>query len=275
MSIDLCAQSPEEEGEMKDVPYRSALGALLFIANTVRPDLSYAMSQLGRFAANPGRMAWKQMKHVMRYLSATKHWVLRYGVKMEGVPMAPLVGYCDAAWASDVKDRKSHTGYLFMSYGGPVQWRSTRQKCLALSSCESELVAASECAKELVWLNRVMRQDFGHKKLGLPMRDMTMAGFRGKDMICVYEDNTGVIALSRNRGVLMRRSKHIELKHFYCRDLVQQGVMILSYCPTQDMLADLLTKAVGPKVVSRLRARLLAEWEQPVEPPTGKSEHGF
>ena len=71
LTKDQCPKTPEEIGEMKDVPYMNAVGSLMYLATTTRPDIAYAVGVLARFNSNPGIVHWKAVKHLFRYLKGT------------------------------------------------------------------------------------------------------------------------------------------------------------------------------------------------------------
>jgi hypothetical protein len=65
-----------------------------------------------------------------------------------------LHGYMDADWATDVNNRKSTSGFVFMLGGAAISWGSKKQTSVALSSTEAEYIATAHAAKEAVWLRR-------------------------------------------------------------------------------------------------------------------------
>ena len=131
---------------MRDVPYREAVGSLMYASLGTRPDITYAVSILSRFSENPGRAHWDAVKRVFRYLSGTKNLKLTYGAAQ-----FDLVGYSDAD-GSMHKDRKAISGYAFLIDGGAVSWASKRQEIISLSTTESEYVAIVHASKEALWL---------------------------------------------------------------------------------------------------------------------------
>ena len=140
---------------MVNVPYRQAVGSLMWLANGTRPDISQPLGACARFSANPGKAHWNALEWILRCLVGTKDLCIRYGRKIPDMPFSPLHGNVDGSWGDDIDDRRSTTGHNFISYGGPIVWRSQKQKSVSLSSCESEHMAASEACKEAVWLARL------------------------------------------------------------------------------------------------------------------------
>ena len=137
--------------------------------------------------------------------------------------------YVDASFAADLVTRRSTAGYVFKIAGGPVSWQSRMQTSVALSSMESEYMAASAAAQEAIWLNRLLEE----------------MGIHSKKPTILYEANKAAILLSDHPGD-HRRSKHIDTRKYFLRDAVINGEIKLEYIKTTDQLADRLTKALTP-----------------------------
>ena len=264
------AQMPttdEEKAAMKDVPYRQLVGALLYLANCTRPDIAQAVSSCARFGSNPGPVHWKALKQVLRYLKGTQSLGLVYGkIFAEGIPHTCIHGYVDGDWGGDADDRRSTTGYVFMSYGGPVSWRSKKQASTALSSCESEYMAASEAAKEAIWLTRLYKEDLKIEDVSLETRgDLTEKEYLGAKPLTVFEDNVGCISLSKN-PVMHKSSKHIEIRYHFVRERVQDGSLKLVYIPSSENVADILTKSTRKHTFIYLRNKIMSDPRRIVAP---------
>ena len=115
-----CVKTPEEIEYMKDIPYASAIGSVMYAVTCTRPDVSYALSMTSRYQATPGPEHWKAVKNILRYLNRTKNRVLVYGGQTDLV----AEGYTDASFMTDPDDRRSQSGYVFLLNGGAVSWRS-------------------------------------------------------------------------------------------------------------------------------------------------------
>lgn len=224
------AQSEEEKRDMKDVPYRELVGALMYASVATRPDIAYAVSQVSRFLNEPAQQHWTAAKRVLRYLIGTKD----LGIIIKNDKELLLRGWSDADWAGDVEDRRSTTGYLFTLAGAPVAWKSKKQPTVALSSCESELMAITESVKEALWLRKLMA-------------DLRIDGAP----TTIFEDNQGCIAIA-NDAKWSARTKHIATRYFRVQEEVHAKTVKVVYATTQDMLADLLTKPVGRLIFERL-----------------------
>jgi transposase InsO family protein len=222
-------QAPATTAEfaaMRNIPYREAVGALNWAALATRPDISFAVSTVARFALNPGPAHWEAVKRIFHYLAGTRDLWLSYGEARR-----TLVGYTDAD-SSMAEDHHAISGYAFLIDGGTVSWSSKRQEIVSLSTTESEYVAAMHGLKEAMWLRSLLSEVFGSFK------DATV-------LLC---DNQSAIALARDHQY-HARTKHIDVRYHFIRWVVDQGVVWLMYCPTEDMVADVLTKALpSPKV---------------------------
>jgi hypothetical protein len=222
------ATVPDEEelAFMRDKPYRSLVGALLYLLFT-RPDIAFAVNQLSRFLASPRRVHWLAAVRVLRYLKGTMNLGLCYSGEEESAPA--IVGYSDADWAGDRDTRRSTTGFIFTLCGGPIAWRTKLQKSVALSTTEAEIMALAATFQEAVWLRRLAHD------LRLPIADSPTV---------IYEDNQGAIALVKDHR-FSDRSKHIDIRYFYIREHLEQDTFNVIFRATAEMLADLLTKSLG------------------------------
>ena len=258
LSKDMGPQTAKEKKEMQEIPYRRLIGMLLHLANCTRPDISAAVGILGKFNANPGMKHWKAALEVVKYLKGTANHGVVYGRQRDGIPYVPLCGYSDASWADDPDDRTSRAGTMLWSWGGPIEWRSNRQKSQALSSCEAEYMAASSCTQSVVWASRLFKE-FGYEDLGIfgSSEAATEQEMEGHRPVVIYEDNSGCIEWSKN-PVDHQRAKHIDLKYHYVRAKVRAGEVKLVHCPTDEMMADLLTKYLSAPRFAYLRDKMLA-----------------
>ena len=218
------SQSPtkvEDVAKMKNVPYREAVGSLMYAAMGTRPDIAFATSTVAQFLENPGWMHWEAVKRIFRYLLGTQKLELVYGGERRG-----LVGYVDADGASQ-EHRRAISGYVFLVDGGAVSWSSKKQELVTLSTTEAEYVAATHAAKEAIWLRRLIGEIFK------PIEGPTV----------LFSDSQSAIALAKD-GHYHARTKHIDIRYHFIRYIIEEGTIKLNYCPTDDMTADTLTKAL-------------------------------
>jgi hypothetical protein len=142
-----------------------------------------------------------------------------------GAPSSKLVGWSDSDYASDIGERRSRTGYVFMLNGAAVSWKSQRQQTVALSTAEAEYMALTAATQEAMFLKQLLHEF--HQDSGSP--------------ITIHEDNQSCIALSKN-SMTTGRSKHMDVRYHFCREKVESGDIEVQYCATENMLADVLTK---------------------------------
>ncbi|KAI1005177.1 hypothetical protein K3495_g3040 [Podosphaera aphanis] len=206
---------------------QQAIGSLLYAMIYTRPDIAFVVGKLSQFMSDPAKHHGPALKNLLRYLRSTMKQKLRFG---PGRAREYLTIYSDADWANDKSDRKSIFGSVAMFYGGPISWSSKKQRAVSTSSCESEYVALSACAKNGQWLAQLLRDVGRENYIGPDRKTVQMLG-----------DNMGAIALTKNPH-LNERSKHIDICHHYVRGLAKSGRLQVSYVPTSDMVADGMTK---------------------------------
>lgn len=214
--------------------YRKVMGSLLYIATVTRLDIAVAVGLLCRRVERPTQHDWKAAKRVMRYLASTTKTKLR-------LPFAKdtnLTFYVDADWAGDKADWKSTSGYVFLFGKAVIAWCSRKQTSVAMSSTEAEYIAASFASRELLWLRQLF------KEMKIPI----------KEPITMFEDNQGCIKLISGSG--SARSKHIDVCYHQMRDLLEKKIIDVLYCPSEQMLADILTKPLAREQFAEFAKRL-------------------
>ncbi|KAH9802373.1 Integrase catalytic domain-containing protein [Citrus sinensis] len=223
-------QSPktfEKIERMRRVPYAEAVGSLMYAMLCTRPYICFAVGMVSRYQSNPGPKHWTAVKHIMKYLKRTKNYMLVYS----GDELIP-VGYTDFDFMSDKNSRKSTSGYVFTLGSGVISWRSVKQSCIADSTTEAKYVAASEAAKEAVWLRKFLQDLEVVPAVTAPLK--------------LFCDNSGVVAQSkepRNH----KKQKHIERKYHLIRDIVQRGDVEVTQIASQQNFADPFPKAIPGK----------------------------
>ena len=216
-----------EAARMEKVPYREAIGSLMYASVATRPDITHAVSALSRFLDNPGSTHWEAVKRVFRYLAGTRTFALTYGGETQD-----LIGYTDADGASE-EHRHAISGYAFLIDGGAISWYSRKQEIVTLSTAEAEYVATTHAAKEAIWLRRLIFELF-------PLSTSPTT---------IYCDNQAAIKLA-NDDNYHARTKHIDICFHFIRQVIADGTITLIYCPTDDMAADFLTKSLPKWKVS-------------------------
>lgn len=149
-----------------------------------------------------------------------------------------------------MSDRKSYYGYIFILANGPISWECQKQKVIALSSTEAEYIGICEATKESVYLRSLCKELFDQYEVSNFLKlDFPMT---------IYNDNQSALKLSENQ-VFHKRTKHIHVKYHFIRDKVKNADIELLYMPTNDMVADMLTKPLGVKKHQLICDRLSLE----------------
>ena len=217
--------------------YRELVGSLIYAMTCTRPDICWIVTTLSQYLSKPVQAHWVAAKHVLRYLKGTLGYELCYRKCGENLK---LIGYSDADWASSTNDRRSISGYCFsLTETGPlISWRSKKQRTVALSSCEAEYIALAATVQEALYLIQLLDQ------IAYICRPVQ-----------IYEDNQGTIALSKD-PVKRQRSKHIDIRYHFIRSTINEGKVIVSYCPTNDMVADIMTKSATRSKLQKFKELL-------------------
>ncbi|MBW0537286.1 hypothetical protein O181_077001 [Austropuccinia psidii MF-1] len=205
------------------VNYCRAVGLLNYLAILTRPDLAFSVSLLLQHLEKPGMVHWNAFKRLLCYLS---------GTRMLGLTIAKaqlnLRVYADASYANCPVSRRSHTGLMIFLNNTLIHWKSRRQPSVSSSSTEAEYKALYDGAQQVLWFCKL----FNDVSLGASTFCLTLLG-----------DNKPSIASAKN-PLSSVRTMHIDIKfHWICEQLLK-GLFELSYVPTADMHADLLTKAL-------------------------------
>lgn len=226
-------QPPPEEEEIEDIPYREAVGSLMFLSIVSRSDISYAINLVSKFLNRHGKEHWRTVKRIISYVAGT----IEYGIEYKsGGSNLILQGYSDADFAGDVETRRSTTGYMFELAGGPVIWASQRQKLVTLSTTETEYVAASITSREAVWLRKLLSE------IECPCEKTTT----------IHVDNQSAIRLVKNPE-FHKRTKHIDVRYHFVREKVHAGELSIEYLQTEEQRADIFTKALPRNRFCKLR----------------------
>ncbi|KAM1859022.1 hypothetical protein ACFX13_011388 [Malus domestica] len=146
-----CKLEKNKGDAISQLEYSQVIGSLMYLMNSTRPDLAYAVSRLSRYTSNPAQEHCDALVRVLRYLKNT----LDYGLHYTKYP--PVVeGFSDANWISDTTESKSTSGYVFTLGGAAISWKSSKQKCIARSTMESEFIALDLAGEEAEWLKNFL-----------------------------------------------------------------------------------------------------------------------
>lgn len=216
-----------------DKPYRELVGCLMYLMVTSRPDICAAVSYFAGFQCGATEEHWVHLKRVLRYLKGTIDCKLVYR-RSESVEM--LEAYADADWGNDPNDRRSVSGFVCKLYGSTVTWATKKQSSVALSTTEAELMALCQASCEVVWILNLLNS----------------VEVKVVEPVSVYEDNQSCISVTVEPRK-HKRMKHVEIQNFFVRELVEKGRVQLIYLPTEDQLADVMTKGLASPRFRKLR----------------------
>ena len=210
--------------------YNSIIGGLQYLANNTRPDIAFAVNHLARFLSNPSEEHFQAARRVLRYISDQPD----KGISFRKTKDTPILNaYSDADFAADPSNSRSTSGSLIRLASGPISWKSHLQREVVLSTTEAEYLAATETCRQLQWVKSLLEE------LNITSE------VEGTKCTTLHVDNQSAISLIKNHDN-RKRSKHIALRHFFSRQQYQLGKIHVVYVPSNDQLADSLTKVKSP-----------------------------
>jgi hypothetical protein len=160
MQPKLKLRKESESAKVDATKYRSLVGSLRYLVNT-RPNLAFSVGYVSMYMEESHEDHLAAVKHILRYIAGTIDYGVFYprrkGDKVE------LHGYSDSDLAGDLDSRKNTSGVLFFLGRSPISWQSTKQRVVALSSCEAEyIVAATACNTLIFRKNKICQANAFH-----------------------------------------------------------------------------------------------------------------
>lgn len=223
--VNLPPRSNEDAIFMVNKPYRSLVGALLFVSMTCRPDISTVVQQLSQNLIAPHRLHWTTALGMVVYLLGTATHGLHYKSK------TPLRAYSDASRVTDA-GYKSTFGYVIISMIlAAVIWGCKSQRAVSLSSCEAELYAVSVAAQMVLWA-RMFLNDIG----------ITLA----------RSHNGGRTIKAITDQAQNSRMKHVAIRKAFV-DAVEEKKVELKWVPTDENPADFFTKLLAKEKFQKFK----------------------
>lgn len=220
----------------KDI-FHSRVAKLLYMAKRVRPDILLACSFLASRVNCSTEGDMKKLNRVLKYLNCTPKASIVLGL---GGDSLELTAYIDASYGIH-SDGKGQTGCLItLGNEGPVYARSSKQKLVAKSSAEAELIGVSDEYSQVIWC-----RDF-----------LINQGYNMK-AAKVYQDNKSTIEMVKKGSHAGRRSRHIHVRYFFVKDRVDSGEIEVEYLPTANMKSDMLTKPLQGELFREMRGKSL------------------
>ena len=214
----------------RNYPYRNAIGALLYLNNSTRPDISFAVNRLGRRQCNYGYSDWLEIQRVLRYIRDTSNLGLTYTYSNELEDAFEI--FVDASLGSGKDEGRSTTGFAIMIDGNLVDWKTLLQKHVSLSSAEAEYVAMSRVCREIVSIQALCKILFNYNIKPT-----------------IYEDNRAAKKVAQTEESQTFRHL-VDLHYHYVRQLYKEGKIDIEWINTDDQLGDFFTKAQpAPKFI--------------------------
>ncbi|PHT79031.1 hypothetical protein T459_17083 [Capsicum annuum] len=220
----LATLSPKINNEhdfMSRVPYSSDVGSLMYALVCSQPDLSYAVSVVSRYMANPGKEHWKVVQWIFSYLHGSADVCLQFGRNRDRV-----IRYVDSNFTGDHDKSRSLIGYVFTIGGCSISWKATLHTMVALSTTEAEYTAITEAFKEAIWLKVLFGELSKHLQI-----------------TTVFCDSQSVIFLTKDQ-MFHERTKHINVRYYFVREIIARGDIIVSKISTHDNPANMMTKTL-------------------------------
>ena len=212
-------------------PCRSLVRKLNILTNT-RPDLAYAIQTLSQFMQKPRSSHWQALHHTLSYVSHT----CGQGIFLRASNKITIQAFSASDWGSCIDSRRSVTGYLIMLGQSAISWKSKKQNIVSRSSSEAEYRAMASTAAEITWIVRLIEE-------------LSLTNLRPITLHC---DNQSAIHIAKN-PVFHGMTKHIEVD---CHFTILEGLIQLSYSPTRNQLADVLTKIIPSSQFNNLLDKL-------------------
>src|SRR5579871_5230273 len=203
--------------------YKSVIRALNYLIVMTRSDIVTTVGIVSRYMKKTGKIYWLAIKRILRYLKGTVNYGLVFEKRNRDIC---LEVYCDADYAGYLDDRKSTSGYILILGETVVNWKSVKQECTALSTLEVEYISTATATKEVIWMRRLLNE----------------LGFK-QGVTVMKTDNEGAKNLANN-NMISKRSKHIDTRYYYIRDVLKEGDIKLVHCAGRDNTADVFTKAI-------------------------------
>lgn len=220
-----CPGNQYEAEEASKFPYRNLLGCISFIANRTRPDIAYATNIFSQFQSNPGIVHWEGLLRLLGYIRYTRDFKLSLSCNN-----SQLVAYSDSDFAVNRDDYISLGGQIIMLSESPVSWRTFKEKSVTISTMEAEFLAMCDCVKELKWFSEIIGECANYKII-----------IERPETPILLADNQSAIEYCKS-PIENSRSKHINVKLFFIRDWLSQGIFDLRYVSSKQNLADPFTK---------------------------------
>lgn len=221
--------------QMMSEQFHSVVAKLLYIAKRGRPDILLAVSFLSTRVQSSTQQDMMKLTRVLAYINSTKELCLTIGINDPN----QIEVFIDASFAIH-SDRKSHSGCVVILGSGGIISKSIKQKLVSKSSTEAELIAVSDQISQIIWIKNFLSDQ----------------GYEMKPII-IYQDNQSAITLENKGLTNNNRMKHIEIRYYFIKDLIDQKQVEVTYIPTEHMVADYFTKPLQGKLFNQHRQAIM------------------
>ena len=254
--IKLNTEDSETIEELKKVPYREAIGSLMYLANATRPDIAYAVNYLARKQLEPTEDDWNGVKRIFRYLRGTTNFGIRFTSNSEN-----LEALTDSSFR-DCENSTSTGGYIIKLFGDVIAWRSHKQSCTTLSNCQAEYLAMSDACQELISLDKSIRYIIGRTLFPVTIwcdnrsaRDCTKRD--GSHKLKTFDQSLDNI----QRDLMIReetgtRKPMAESHGDFIKQCIDEKKVKVKWIPTKENLADIMIKSLAEKEFNFLREQI-------------------
>jgi len=247
----------KETSRETKVPFREAIGSLLYLSGVTRPDIAYAVGVLARRQRNPTVSDWEEVKRIFQYLRGTTKLGLTYRAKTKS-----LEAMTDSS-LMDCEESRSTGGYLIKLGGDTISWRSHKQPLVSKSACEAETFALSEVCQELISLDKALRDITGKTNYPVIIRCDNKAAVdntekEGCHRLKSFDES--IETIKRNlelREETGNRRKMSEAHGDYIKQCVAEGKVRVKWISTKENIADIFTKPLALGSFKSLREGLL------------------
>ena len=249
-----------EEGKPSEIvdaklqrEYRSGIGKLLHMTRWTRPEIYNSVRELSRYLGKCTKEHLRAMKRAMNYCVKTKDLGITFEPerKWDGTENHEftITGKSDSEYAKDTS-RRSVNGWSVFLEGAPISYKSKMMPVIALSVTEAELFAAVQCAQDMMFAMRVM----------------TSMGLKVKLPMVLQIDNKGAFDLTNNWSV-GGRTRHIEVKQYFLRELKESGIIECEWCPGTEMTSDIFTKNLPQEIFEKHASKFVQSerWSEKCE----------
>ena len=206
------------------------VGKVMYLVNKSIPTCLSPIRELAKHCSHPTKLHWKGLTRLIGYIKAN----IGKGRFLMKPNELRIIAYTDSDYANN-DERKSITGGIVTLGGSPTYFMSKMQSIVSLSSTEAEYIALGTITQEVLFQRQILNELLDDKD---------------EKTSIIYEDNLGAIYLAKNQQI-SQRTKHIDVRHHFIRNLVEAKVIDVKYIKSEDNVADILTKSVKEEIFNK------------------------